>query len=154
MNTTDLDGDTERLYAIWCARQVQSIHPDPYIRKALDIPERFINGSARHSELGRAVQVVEKLATRTDNRAHIWAATAVVAALTWDIQECTQAAVWAAMWNRPGSEIELQARLDDHLATLCAPSEPDPWQDILINAPQIELSRHVDRLKAGLGINI
>jgi hypothetical protein len=47
--------DTEiRLYAVWCARQVQHLMTDPRSIAALDIAERFANGEATQAELGAA----------------------------------------------------------------------------------------------------
>ena len=39
-----------RLYAVWCARQVQHLMTDPRSLAALDIAERFANGDASDSE--------------------------------------------------------------------------------------------------------
>ena len=43
-----------RLYAVWCARQVQHLMTDQQSLDALDVAERFANGSATQAELGAA----------------------------------------------------------------------------------------------------
>ena len=49
------DQDREiRLYAVWCARQVQHLMTDPRSIEALDVAERFANGDATDSELDAA----------------------------------------------------------------------------------------------------
>jgi hypothetical protein len=43
-----------RLFAVWCARQVQYLMTDPRSIAALDIAERFANGEASSEELSAA----------------------------------------------------------------------------------------------------
>ena len=43
-----------RLYAVWCARQVQHLIKDPRSLVALDVAERFANGEATKEELAEA----------------------------------------------------------------------------------------------------
>lgn len=43
-----------RLYAVWCARQVQHLMTDPRSVAALDVAERFANGDASQAELTAA----------------------------------------------------------------------------------------------------
>ena len=43
-----------RLYAVWCARQVQHLVTDPRSITALDVAERFANGEATQAELAAA----------------------------------------------------------------------------------------------------
>lgn len=43
-----------RLYAVWCARQVQHLMTDPRSLSALDIAERYANGEATSEELRAA----------------------------------------------------------------------------------------------------
>ena len=43
-----------RLYAVWCARQVQHLMRDPRSRAALDVAERYANGEATAEELAVA----------------------------------------------------------------------------------------------------
>ena len=43
-----------RLYAVWCARQVQHLMTDPRSLAALDVAERHANGEATDAELDEA----------------------------------------------------------------------------------------------------
>lgn len=43
-----------RLYAVWCARQVQHLMTDNRSTDALDVSERFANGEATQNELAAA----------------------------------------------------------------------------------------------------
>ena len=64
-----------RLYAVWCARQVQHVMTDPRSIAALDVAERHANGDATDEELAAA-------------RAAAWAAA----------RDAAGAAAWAAAW--------------------------------------------------------
>ena len=69
-----------RLYAVWCARQVQHLMKDPRSLAALDVAERFANGEATEKEL-----------------AEVWAAAwAAANAASW-------AAVCDASWASAGA---------------------------------------------------
>ena len=43
-----------RLFAVWCARQVQRLMTDPRSLAALDVAERFAHGKATQDELSAA----------------------------------------------------------------------------------------------------
>ena len=43
-----------RLYAVWCARQVQHLMTDPRSLTALDVAEKFANAKATENELSAA----------------------------------------------------------------------------------------------------
>jgi len=66
----------KRLFAVWCARQVQRLITDPRSLAALDVVEQFANGQASLEELGA------------------WAARGA----TWaaDAREAARDAAWAA----------------------------------------------------------
>lgn len=49
-----IDAKTLRLFAVWCARQVQHLMTDPRSIAALDIAERFAHGAATKEELAAA----------------------------------------------------------------------------------------------------
>lgn len=49
-----LDDRTLRLFAVWCARQVQHLMEDERSIAALDVAERFANGEATSEELAAA----------------------------------------------------------------------------------------------------
>ncbi len=78
-----------RLYAVWCARQVQHLMTDQRSLAALDVAERHANGDATDEELDAAVAAA-LAATRTATRTAAWAAAGNAAwAAAWD-------AAWAA----------------------------------------------------------
>ena len=81
-----------RLYAVWCARQVQHLISDPRSIAALDVAERYANGEATDAELAAACEAASDAARYTTCEA-AWAAaceTAWAAAL--DVARNDQAA--------------------------------------------------------------
>ena len=70
-----------RLFAVWCARQVQHLMTDPRSLAALDVAERFANGEAGDVEL---------IAAREAAREAARAAGDASGAAAWD-------AAWAAV---------------------------------------------------------
>ena len=76
-----------RLYAVWCARQVQHLMLDTRSVTALDVAERFANGDATREELTAA-----------------WRA---AGAVTWDAagaaaRVAAGVAAWDAAWDAAG----------------------------------------------------
>ena len=73
-----------RLFAVWCARQVQHLMKDPRSINALDVAERFANGDATEEELNAA-----------------WAAAGDAAGdAAWDAAgDAARAAAWDAAWD-------------------------------------------------------
>ena len=65
-----------RLYAVWCARQVQHLMADPRSIAALDVAERHATGAATDAELGAAWE----------------AAVAAAGAAAWEAAGAAQAA--------------------------------------------------------------
>jgi len=82
-----------RLYAVWCARQVQHLTTDPRSLAALDIAERFANGEVTKADLAAARAAAWDAAMNNAEEDAAWAA-------AWDAEG---AAVWAAArdaaWN-------------------------------------------------------
>ncbi len=76
-----------RLYAVWCARQVQHLMTDPRSLAALDVAERYANGQATEDELRAA---------RAAAWAAAWAAGAAARAAAWDAAGAADAADAAA----------------------------------------------------------
>ncbi len=74
-----------RLFAVWCARQVQHLMIDERSINALDVAERFANGNATQEELAAARDAAWAAA-----RAAAWAAARDAA---WD---AARDATWAA----------------------------------------------------------
>ena len=113
-----------RLYAVWCARQVQHLMTDPRSVTALDVAERHANGEATDRELAAAQDaakaavwdVAEAAAARAAAWAAAWAAARDVAwaaaravapfaakAAAWDVetagaQDAATASEWAVAW--------------------------------------------------------
>ena len=87
-----------RLYAVWCARQVQHLMTDPRSLAALDVAERYANGHATDAELETAWDAARAAAGPA------WAA-AVYAA--W---AAAQASAWAAAWDAAGASARAAAR--------------------------------------------
>ena len=74
-----------RMYAVWCARQVQHLLTDPRSLAALDVAERHANGEATDKELdaareaawaaaGAAAREAAREAARTEASAAAWGA--------------------------------------------------------------------------------
>jgi hypothetical protein len=82
-----------RLYAVWCARQVQHLLTDQRSLNALDVAERYANGEASQKEL----TAVWAAANAAANAAAVWAANAAAAnAANAANAAANAAAVWAA----------------------------------------------------------
>ena len=93
-----------RLFAVWCARQVQHLMQDDRSITALDVSERFANGYASESELSAARDAAwdaVRDAARAAVRGAAW--DAVKAAARAAASDATRAAAWdatrAAAWD-------------------------------------------------------
>ena len=88
--TNLLDGRTNRLFAVWCAREALKLiaNPDPRSVAACDTAERFANGEATVAELSAASEAAWAA------RAAAWAARAAAEA-AWAAWAAS-AAAWAA----------------------------------------------------------
>jgi len=73
-----IDAKTLRLFAVWCARQVEHLMTDPRSTAALDVAERFAHGKATQEEVDAAWA-----AARAAARAAAWAA-------AWDAARAAQ----------------------------------------------------------------
>ena len=51
-----------RLYAVWCARQVQHLMTDPRSLAALDVAEKYAHGEATDAELAAALEAAQDVA--------------------------------------------------------------------------------------------
>lgn len=80
-----------RLYAVWCARQVEHLLTNPRSKTAIDVAEKFANGQATEDELmaaGENAWVLElaEMAAAEDWGAAwlaVWSAHAAASAAAW-----------------------------------------------------------------------
>ena len=91
-----------RLFAVWCARQVQHVMTDPRSIAALDVAERHANGDATDAELAAARDAAWAAAWAAARAAADAADAARAAAAdaawdaAWDAADAARAAAWAA----------------------------------------------------------
>ena len=81
-----------RLFAVWCARQVQHLMTDTRSIKALDVSESFANGNATKEELYAAWVAA---------RAAAWVAAS----------DAARAAAWVAAWVAASDDARVAARV-------------------------------------------
>lgn len=98
-----------RLYAVWCARQVQHLMTDPRSLAALDVAEAFANGKATKEELDAARAAAEDAA---------WAAAGAARAAAW------AAARDAADAAGDAARAAARATQEKELIRICKESEP------------------------------
>ena len=81
-----------RLYAVWCARQVQHLLTDPRSLAALDVAERYAHGQATDAELAAAYAAAWDAAYA--------AARAAARDAAWDAaRAAARDAAWDAAWD-------------------------------------------------------
>ena len=84
-----------RLFAVWCARQVEHLTDDVRVKNCNDVSERFANGNATKDELEAA---------RVAAREAAWVAAREAA------REAARAAAWEAAWVAAGEAAGVAAR--------------------------------------------
>ncbi|WP_186157928.1 hypothetical protein [Burkholderia gladioli] len=108
-----------RLFAVWCARQVEHLMEDQCSKDALDVAERFANGDAAEEERAAA-----RAAAWDAARAAAWdAAWAAARDAAWD---AARAAAWDAAW---AAARDAQAEM---FARMCYGTAP--WQQAKVEA--------------------
>src|SRR6185503_3979478 len=86
-----------RLFAVWCARQVEHLMEDERSKQALVVAERHANGEATDAELAAARDAA------WDAAGAAWdAAGAAAWAAAWDAAWDAAGAAWAAAWGAAG----------------------------------------------------
>ena len=116
----------KRLYAVWCAREVQSLLNDPRSLTALDVAERHANGAASSDELDAAWAAAGKAvwaawATWNAWNAAEYAAEAAAASAAEDAAEAAaEAAGWAAGAARAAAKDIARATQAAELQRICA----------------------------------
>jgi len=84
-----------RLFAVWCARQVQHLMTDKRSIDALDVAEKYASGMATRDELERAESAAESAA---------WSA-------AWSAaRSAAESAAWSAAWSAAESAARSAAR--------------------------------------------
>ena len=101
-----------RLYAVWCARQVQHLLKDQRSLDALDVAERFANGQATEAELEDAWYAARGAALSAAWAAEWAAARAAAMAAAWAAWAAASAAAWAA-----GDE--MKKKQEEELRRIC-----------------------------------
>ena len=86
----------KRLYAVWCAREVQSLLNDPRSLTAPDVAKRHANGAASNDELAAAWAAAGKAAWAVWGTSAAWNAAEAAAASA--AEDAAEAAVEAAAW--------------------------------------------------------
>ncbi len=97
-----------RLYAVWFARRVEHLNPDPRVKNCNDIAERFANGEATEAELvaaraaARAARAAARAAWVAARAA--WEVAGEVARAAWEAAgEAAGEAAMAAAWTAAGA---------------------------------------------------
>jgi len=89
-----------RLFAVWCARQVQHLITDQRSHDAINVAERFALGAATKNELDAARDAAWS-AVRDAARDVAWdAAWSAALAAAWDVAfDAARGAAWSAAWS-------------------------------------------------------
>lgn len=86
-----------RLFAVFCARQVQHLMTDPRSIEAINVAEKYTRGEASENELAAARVAASAAAYAADAAASAAAAKAGAAsAAAWAAAKAANAAAWAA----------------------------------------------------------
>ncbi|CAJ5913042.1 putative bacteriophage protein [Burkholderia pseudomallei] len=131
---SDADRDL-RLFAIWCARQVEHLMQDQRSKDALNVAERFANGEATDEERAAARDAARGAAGAAARAAARDAAWATARAAAW-------ATAWGAAWAAAGGAAGAAARAAARAAALDAQKEmfermclgTAPWQQAKVAA--------------------
>ncbi len=124
-----------RLFAVWCARQVQNLMKDPRSVAVLDVAEAYAHGKVTADELKAARDA--GAAARGASR-DAWAAVlaeeaaarAAARAASWDARAAALAAAVAVSWDAAGEEPWAAARdaQKKELLRICAGIESEKGQ--------------------------
>ena len=100
-----------RLFAVWCARQVQHVMTDQRSLDALDVAERYANGEATEAELDAAGDAAWSASWDA-----AWADRSAAWSASWDAAWAARAAVWSAA---EGARDEMRKRQETELRRIC-----------------------------------
>lgn len=106
-----------RLFAVWCARQIQHLMRDPRSIASLDVAERYANSEASDADLKAARSAGEEAAREASFNTGCDAARAAACSAWWAVScgvtsrapLAAQSAAWAATWAS-GKYADLSAR--------------------------------------------
>jgi hypothetical protein len=104
-----------RLFAVWCARQVQHLMTDERSINAIDISERFAHGNATQEELAAARDSASSAAWYVASSAAWYVARAAARAEAWD-------AAWDAASAVASAAASAAARDEAWTVAIAAPS--------------------------------
>ena len=105
-----------RLFAVWCARQVQHLLKDQRSIDALDVAERYANGQATKEELAAAWSS----ATWDAARDAAWEAEAAARDAAWAAAEAaSEADVWAARAAAEAARGDARTKQEAELRRIC-----------------------------------
>ena len=119
-----------RLFAVWCARQVQHLMTDKRSLDALDVAERYANGASTEVELvAAAARDAANAAEATEWAAvDVWAAMWAAWAAAYAARDAAYAAMWAAAyavdaarsdWSTAPYDKELREKQEAELRRIC-----------------------------------
>lgn len=107
-----------RLFAVWCARQVQHLMTDARSIDALDVAERHIDGLASNDELSAAREAAWEAA---------WEAWSVVReaseSVEWSARAAAEAAAWGVLSAERVARVVAQAAREAAQAAACEAAE-------------------------------
>lgn len=112
-----------RLYAVWCARQVQHLMTDKRSLDALDVAEAFANGKVTKKELAAARAAAGDAAGAAAGAAAWAAARAAARAAAWAAGAAAGAAAGDAAWAAAGAAAG--ATQEKELIRICKLSEKE-----------------------------
>jgi len=111
-----LDAKTLRLFAVWCARQVEHHMTDERSKNALNVAERFAHGDATREELDEAIYAARDAA---DAAAYAAADAAYAAAdAAYAARDAADAAAYAAYAARYAADAARDAQVSKLLEML------------------------------------
>ena len=118
-----------RLYAVWCARQVQHLMTDNRSIAALDAAERYANGQATDDEIDAARTAAIDAAWDAERGAARNVASTAARAAAWDVAWAAAWDVaWAAAWDVAGNAARDAARDSQKDMLILMINGQAPWQ--------------------------
>lgn len=133
-----------RLFAVWCARQVQHLMTDARSIAALDIAERHANGQATDADLAAARDAAweaARTAERTAERIAEWAAARTAARTAAAARDAAWETAWGTAWA--AARTAAAARTDAAARTAAREAEWDDVWDAARAAQRAEFLRTV-----------